>query len=551
MWRQLPGILLPVLLVGFCARAMAAQEAAKPALPPVPSKMEAAEYHFLRESARQVANGAFDQAAPRLKANAPAATPRIFADWSSVPRTERAAYRSALEQTAQHWTLALGTDVAFQWSPREEDADVLLFFDARVATLRFSQAHLLCSSSALKLAEPGGKRLAVIRISLAVPDGDDAHSAASAAHLFGQGLGVYLGLSATQSEEDLMGPDTHNSRVAVRPSATDVRRAKELLEIRRLLAHYAEKRVAAHAARPVATFAKTEMDAGEVWRGDNARLVFSLKNSGDAPLELEAEPNCGCVVPEFDRVIAPGKEGKITAELKTAALRGQIVKTIDVRSNDPDRPQMRLYLRATVLSVVQVLPTDTPIVALKEAQPTVKELELRVRGKEPVKIDRIQVNVPYATAETEQGAGPVFKLKVRVAPEAPVGRSAFLVTIQTNSSREPQVTVTVICEKGILAVPSNVFLGAITPRTPTPVEQIVTLMKREGKFHIQKVTSDDPRLTVRVEPQQDGMQYRLIFSYMGGWSPGAVRARVVAYTDDPKQPQFEIPVMANVVAASR
>ncbi|MGL1779383.1 DUF1573 domain-containing protein, partial [Vibrio parahaemolyticus] len=92
------------------------------------------------------------------------------------------------------------------------------------------------------------------------------------------------------------------------------RRAKELLEIRRLLAHYAEKRVAAHAARPVATFAKTEMDAGEVWRGDNARLVFSLKNSGDAPLELEAEPNCGCVVPEFDRVIAPGKEGKITAE---------------------------------------------------------------------------------------------------------------------------------------------------------------------------------------------------------------------------------------------
>lgn len=46
--------------------------------------------------------------------------------------------------------------------------------------------------------------------------------------------------------------------------------------------------------------------------------------------------------------IKPGEKGKITAKIDTQGRTGQLSKSIQVSSNDPKRPAVTLFLKATV-----------------------------------------------------------------------------------------------------------------------------------------------------------------------------------------------------------
>jgi hypothetical protein len=193
------------------------------------------------------------------------------------------------------------------------------------------------------------------------------------------------------------------------------------------------------------------------------------------------------------------------------------------------------------------------VIPLKVDESTVREFQLQVREKDPVEITRVTCSAPYAAAslapvESAEGMGRTYRLTLTIGPEAPMGRSIVLVTALTSSRREPQVRITATCEKGIVVQPASVYMGAVSPAPAAPVSQVVTLLRRERPFRIQKVESDDPNLTIRQEELQGSTQYRLTFTYQGGWAVGAFRGKVTITTDDARQPTLTIPVLANVVA---
>src|SRR5207247_2598643 len=108
------------------------------------------------------------------------------------------------------------------------------------------------------------------------------------------------------------------------PSARDLQQALQIQQVRRQLMDYVQKRVTVYLPKAVIAIEKPEIDRGDVERGDIVHFTFKVKNTGDAPLEIFAKPNCGCTVANFDKVVAPGAEGKIEAELNTATFRGRI-----------------------------------------------------------------------------------------------------------------------------------------------------------------------------------------------------------------------------------
>lgn len=90
-------------------------------------------------------------------------------------------------------------------------------------------------------------------------------------------------------------------------------------------------------------------DMGAVRKGDKIEAVFEVHNTGPAALVIsDARPSCGCTVATFDREIAPGKTGSIHASVETRNFNGPITKTVTVVSNDPERPQLALTLKADV-----------------------------------------------------------------------------------------------------------------------------------------------------------------------------------------------------------
>lgn len=91
-----------------------------------------------------------------------------------------------------------------------------------------------------------------------------------------------------------------------------------------------------------------EHEFGTVKAGTPLVFTFKFKNKGKAPLEItEVKPSCGCTKGDFDKLVEPGKEGKITLSIaKTDTYNGPIVKTATVKTSDPDRQSIVLTLRA-------------------------------------------------------------------------------------------------------------------------------------------------------------------------------------------------------------
>jgi len=94
----------------------------------------------------------------------------------------------------------------------------------------------------------------------------------------------------------------------------------------------------------------TGFDFGDVYKGEVVSQIFVIKNEGDADLNLEFTAACACESTTSDRVIPAGKEGKAQIELDTSSQAGVTKKFAILHTNDPDKPDIMLYLSANVLT---------------------------------------------------------------------------------------------------------------------------------------------------------------------------------------------------------
>jgi len=100
----------------------------------------------------------------------------------------------------------------------------------------------------------------------------------------------------------------------------------------------------------------TEKDAGWVEMEQPLIATFNLTNQGGETLIIQdAEASCGCTDVKIEpKSLPPGQTAKLTAKVDTSLKLGPMVKTIDVFSNDPATPKLRLTLKATVQAPPQL-----------------------------------------------------------------------------------------------------------------------------------------------------------------------------------------------------
>ena len=139
---------------------------------------------------------------------------------------------------------------------------------------------------------------------------------------------------------------------------------------------------AAVAAPKIEVIPETK-EAGTVAKGQMIESVFVVKNNGAADLVIsDARPGCGCTVASFDKIIKPGGEGKVLSSVDTKNFSGPITKSILLVSNDPDRPQLNLFIKATVKPFVDVLPTGVCALLRRQGRLGVAGRRPRLRGED-------------------------------------------------------------------------------------------------------------------------------------------------------------------------
>jgi hypothetical protein len=95
----------------------------------------------------------------------------------------------------------------------------------------------------------------------------------------------------------------------------------------------------------------TSFDFGQVVAGATVEKEFVIRNFGVDPLEIsEIVPSCGCTVVDksYPKSIKTGASGAFRLSLRVPAAPGHLVKSVLIRSNDPQKPLFEVKLEATV-----------------------------------------------------------------------------------------------------------------------------------------------------------------------------------------------------------
>ncbi|MBN2440146.1 MAG: DUF1573 domain-containing protein [Spirochaetales bacterium] len=94
---------------------------------------------------------------------------------------------------------------------------------------------------------------------------------------------------------------------------------------------------------------------GRIREGKEVVFTFFFSNTGTAPLRItELNVSCSCVVVKYyDKIVKPGKRGKIYGKIETEGFRGAVTKAIKMKTNIPDKPEVILTLEGTILPRTQ------------------------------------------------------------------------------------------------------------------------------------------------------------------------------------------------------
>lgn len=102
---------------------------------------------------------------------------------------------------------------------------------------------------------------------------------------------------------------------------------------------------------PKAVFDSFDQSFGKLLSKDSATLIYKLTNAGKDPLIVKKlHPACGCTGTVIGKnVIKGGETTEIKAVFYPKGLTGYLRKFITVITNDPEMPEINLYLSGTVV----------------------------------------------------------------------------------------------------------------------------------------------------------------------------------------------------------
>ncbi len=325
--------------------------------------------------------------------------------------------------------------------------------------------------------------------------------------------------------------------------------------------------IAQEAAGPRLTLVDPLKDFGTVARGAMLTWDFTIKNTGDKPLEiLSVQPTCGCTVAEFDKVIQPGSTGKVHAVVDTTQFSGPITKGITVTSNDAAQPAAQLTMRAIVKPYVDMFPAGFMRFMLLEGDTASQSTILYSEEEKPFEIVDIvapsdSVKVTYAKIEkpeerVDSGRPGQNQYKVTVTytgDTKKLGPIAEKVKIVTNSEHQPEYALNLsgLVRPGYLVNPGVLNFGDVAASDAAAVRTIAVRTNRTDKadqFKVTKVESSNAAVTAEAKPAAAAGTYEVTVKVNEGAKAGAIEGDVKIYTTDPSRPVYTLPLSGNIKA---
>ena len=307
-------------------------------------------------------------------------------------------------------------------------------------------------------------------------------------------------------------------------------------------------------AAPKIEISQETKDMGTVPKGQIIETDFVIRNVGGSDLVItDARPSCGCTVSSFDKVVKPGAEGKVHTSVDTKSFTGPISKSVLVVSNDPERPQMNLFVKAVVKPFVDVAPQAYVRFSVVKGDPASQDVILisEEKGFKPTVAETAQ---PYVKAELSPAGdkdkiagrpGDQYKLAIAVTADAPEGLLNAPIRINTGVSQQPMLEVPVsgIVRPRVSITPITVNFGNFTPgKDPITRNIVVTNNKPGTPIKVTKAEVNVAGFVTDVVPTQEGVSYTVVVKANEKVKKGPVDGKITLYTSDKEKAVIEIPL---------
>jgi len=322
----------------------------------------------------------------------------------------------------------------------------------------------------------------------------------------------------------------------------------------------ADAKKAASGTRPVMEVPRLNYDFGETFHLEKYGYAFVVRNRGNADLVIEdVKPGCGCTAAKFDRLISPGKEGKIELVVDGNKVHGQFSKAAEVKSNDPDHPTISLSISGKEIPFVNVVPDGTVYLHGRPGEPIEKELTLTSNEKDiDFKVTSVNSNIDdkikYSFAPGPKKGE--YVVKVNKNPNLPIMSTYGSLIIHTTSKKSPDTTlqVHVMTKSSILLSPSVLNYGEVKftdkQGKGAPSTKTLTVTKSAGKLNIKEVSTSNPNFTAKFETLTPNQQYKVMVTF----TPPARKqtkqtetGEMIITTDDPQEPQLRVQLVARAM----
>jgi hypothetical protein len=316
--------------------------------------------------------------------------------------------------------------------------------------------------------------------------------------------------------------------------------------------------VKAAAAPKIEVLPETK-DAGTVAKGQVVQATFVVKNGGGSDLVIsDARPSCGCTVTSFDKVIKPGAEGKIVSSVDTKSFSGPISKSVLIVSNDPERPQMNLFVKALVKPYVDVLPQAFVRFSVIKGDNSGQDVILlsEEKGFQPTIAETSQAYVKaeiHPAGDKDKIAGRTgnqYRLHINVTPDAPEGLLNAPIRVATGVAQQPTVEIPVsgIVRPRVSVTPVTVNFGNFTAgKDPITRNIIVTNNKPALPVKVTRAEVSVPGFVTDVVPTQEGISYTVVVKASEKVKKGALDGTVKLFTSDKERSVIEIPLRGVVL----
>ena len=317
--------------------------------------------------------------------------------------------------------------------------------------------------------------------------------------------------------------------------------------------------VKAAASAPKIEVLPETKDAGTVAKGQVVQATFAVRNGGGSDLIIsDARPSCGCTVASFDKVIKPGAEGKIVSNVDTKSFSGPISKSVLIVSNDPERPQMNIFIKALVKPYVDVLPQAFVRFSVIKGDNSGQDVILlsEEKGFQPTIAETSQAYVKaeiHPAGDKDKIAGRTgnqYRLHINVTPDAPEGLLNAPIRVATGVAQQPTVEIPVsgIVRPRVSVTPVTVNFGNFTAgKDPITRNIIVTNNKPGLPVKVTRAEVSVPGFVTDVVPTQEGISYTVVVKASEKVKKGALDGTVKLFTSDKERSVIEIPLRGVVL----